>query len=218
MSIEDVPPSATTTANGAVNGNVKRVCVFCGSKDSTYPEVNEAANKLGTEIVKAGYGLVYGGGNHGLMGRVAQSAFDNGGDILGIVPKALVGIENSTFIGNTVVVNTMHERKSKMNDNAAAFIALPGGYGTFEELLEITVWSILSIHVKPVIVLNINGYYNPLKDLINNAVDFNFVAKGNQNAIVFCDTPEEAVAAIADYVLPESRYQLDWTAPKAENA
>ncbi|KAJ2854526.1 hypothetical protein J3B02_002631, partial [Coemansia erecta] len=161
----------------------------------------------------SGYGLVYGGGDQGLMGRVARAVHENGGPVLGITPRALTKIEGGESYGRTILVDSMHERKGMMNDNAMSFIALPGGFGTMEELLEITTWSLLSIHSKPVVVLNTNGYYNALKDFIEKAVAAGFVESTNRDILVFCDTPQEAVAAIAKYQPPETRYKLNWSAP-----
>ncbi|KAJ2361823.1 hypothetical protein IW150_007149, partial [Coemansia sp. RSA 2607] len=179
--------------------------------DSSY---NAAADELGKELASAGYGLVYGGGSRGLMGRVARAVDENSGEVLGIMPRALTKLEGATEIGRHILVDSMHERKSMMNENAMAFIALPGGYGTFEELLEIVTWSVLSIHSKPIVVLNINGYYSSLKDLIDKAVGAGFIKEGNQDIISFCDTPQEAVAAIAAYQAPNTRFNLNWTTDK----
>ncbi|KAJ1894897.1 hypothetical protein LPJ66_004908 [Kickxella alabastrina] len=204
-----MPASPSTTEANQKDG--KLVCVFCASRDSPDQIYNEAANSLGRELAKAGYGLVYGGGSCGLMGRVALSVHENNGDVLGITPHALTSIEGGTEIGRTLLVNSMHDRKSMMNDYAMAFIALPGGFGTLEELLETTTWSMLSIHSKPVIVLNTNGYYNALRDLTKNAVKAGFIHGDNSEIIVYCDTPQEAVAAITKYNTPRNRYDLNWT-------
>ncbi|KAJ2852430.1 hypothetical protein IWW36_000317 [Coemansia brasiliensis] len=187
------------------------VCVFCGSYDGNDPIYINAATALGRELVKSGYGLVYGGGTRGLMGRVARSVHDNNGQVVGIMPRALMSAEGcADEVGKMIVVESMHQRKSMMNDRASAFIALPGGFGTLEELLEITTWSLLSIHSKPVIVLNINGYYSALKDMVDTAVNAGFVSASNKNIVVFCDSPEDAVAAIKSYVPPSSRFGLNW--------
>ncbi|KAJ1868642.1 hypothetical protein H4R99_000222 [Coemansia sp. RSA 1722] len=203
--------TCTNGQNSAMDQNM--ICVFCASRDSSDPAFNVAANELGREIAKSGYGLVYGGGNQGLMGRVARTVHENGGQVLGITPRALTKREGGATYGRTVLVDSMHERKGMMNDNAMSFIALPGGFGTMEELLEITTWSLLSIHSKPVVVLNINGYYDALKDLIDKSVAAGFVLDSNRNIMVFCDTPQEAVAAISKYQPPETRYKLTWSIP-----
>ncbi|KAJ2862697.1 hypothetical protein GGH94_004111 [Coemansia aciculifera] len=192
--------------------NDNLVCVFCASHDSTNPVYNEAADALGRELVQASYGLVYGGGGHGLMGRVARGVFENNGSVLGIIPRSLTKYEGTTEIGRTILVDSMHERKQLMSEHAMAFIALPGGFGTLEELLEVATWSMLRIHSKPIIVLNTNGYYNALGDMIDKAVEAGFVKPGNKDIIVMCDTPKEAIAAIKSYSVPTTRYDLTWTA------
>ncbi|KAJ1667976.1 hypothetical protein IW140_002410 [Coemansia sp. RSA 1813] len=188
------------------------VCVFCASHDSIDSSYNEAAEALGREIAKAGYGLVYGGGGRGLMGRVARSVHASDGDVLGIIPHTLTTVEGcNDKIGRTILVDSMHERKSLMNDNAMAFIALPGGLGTMEELLEISTWSMLSIHTKPVIIVNTNGYYSALGDLLDKAVEAGFMKAANKDIIKFCDTPAEAVAAIKKYNPQPARFDLSWS-------
>ncbi|KAI8325075.1 hypothetical protein GQ54DRAFT_27160 [Martensiomyces pterosporus] len=186
------------------------VCVFCASHDSPDASYNDAASALGRAIAQSGYGLVYGGGGRGLMGRVARSVHENSGEVVGIIPRALTTLEGCTEVGRTILVESMHERKSLMNEHAVAFISLPGGYGTMEELLEIVTWSQLSIHSKPIIVLNTNGFYDALKEFVGKAVEAGFIQKANRDILVFCDTPEEAVAAIKTYKAPNTRYGLSW--------
>ncbi|KAJ2884276.1 hypothetical protein IWW38_005445 [Coemansia aciculifera] len=187
------------------------ICVFCASRDSPNEVFNEAADELGRELALAGYGLVYGGGGLGLMGRVARGVSENNGSVLGIIPRAMTLIEGTAEVGKTILVDSMHERKQLMNEHAAAFISLPGGFGTLEELLEVTTWSLLRIHSKPVIIVNTNGYYNPLRDMIDNAVEAGFVKPEHRSVIAICDTPKEAVAAIKSYSIPENRHEMTWT-------
>ncbi|KAJ2778478.1 hypothetical protein H4R18_004576 [Coemansia javaensis] len=199
---------STTTTAVAENG---LVCVFCGSSDGRDPAYGEAAQALGRALAGSRYGLVYGGGGLGLMGRVARAVHESSGRVLGIMPRALTKVEGcGEEVGEVVMVDSMHQRKSLMNDHAVAFIALPGGFGTLEELLEMTTWSQLSIHKKPIIVLNTNGYYSGLKNLIEHTVDAGFVRGAHKGIIQFCDTPEEAVAAIKTYTGPEDRHDLTW--------
>ncbi|KAJ2795914.1 hypothetical protein H4R20_005712 [Coemansia guatemalensis] len=200
-----------TTA--AINGSKgdSLACVFCGSSDGNDPVYAEAARELGRELVKGGYGLVYGGGTWGLMGHLARSVHESKGKVLGIMPRALTRLEGfDDNLGEMVLVDNMHERKSKMEQHAAAFIALPGGFGTFEELLEIITWSTLSIHRKPVIVLDTNGYYSALREMVTKAVDAGFISPGKKNVAVFCSTPAEAVAAIKDYTPLPEQPGLSW--------
>ncbi|KAJ2710411.1 hypothetical protein H4R19_003758 [Coemansia spiralis] len=200
----------TSTASASSDSSL--VCVFCGSGAGNDPVYVEAAQELGRELVRGGYGLVYGGGSMGLMGSVARSTTESGGRVLGIMPRPLTAIEGcGDQIGEIIMVDSMHQRKSLMNDNAAAFIALPGGFGTLEELLEITTWSQLSIHAKPVIVVNTNGYYAPLQAMVKQAVDTGFIGANGKDTIVFCDTPADAVAAIKAHKPSDCSTRLDWT-------
>nr|TKS01624.1 hypothetical protein D5086_0000171080 [Populus alba] len=132
-------------------GKFTRVCVFCGSKSGNKKIFSDAALDLGRQLVERKMDLVYGGGSVGLMGLVSQTVYDGGSHVLGIIPTALVPIEISgETVGEVLIVSDMHERKAEMARRADAFIALPGGYGTFEELLEMITWSQLGIHNKPV--------------------------------------------------------------------
>ncbi|RKP40059.1 hypothetical protein BJ085DRAFT_37837 [Dimargaris cristalligena] len=187
---------------------------------NVYPSSQMNLLELGQSIVSHGYGLVYGGGTKGLMGCVAQSVSKSGGHVIGITPKALAPVEVSgEAIGSNIEVPDMHTRKSMMNEKAGhspagAFIVLPGGYGTMEELLEITTWSQLNIHSKPIILLNIRGYFDPLLLWIDRAVEEGFLAAGNRNILVACGTVDEAMAQLATYEAPTSRYMgLKWTHP-----
>ncbi|PIA13901.1 hypothetical protein COEREDRAFT_83183 [Coemansia reversa NRRL 1564] len=199
----------TTATNNSKSDNL--ACVFCASSDGNNPIYAEAARELGSELVKGGYGLVYGGGTWGLMGHLARSVHEAKGKVLGVMPRALTNLEGyDDNLGEMVLVDNMHERKSKMEKHASAFIALPGGFGTFEELLEIITWSTLSIHRKPIIVLDTNGYYSALKDMITKAVDAGFIASDKKNVVVFCNTPAEAVAAIKNYTPLPEQPELSW--------
>ncbi|KAJ6307205.1 hypothetical protein OIU76_017070 [Salix suchowensis] len=132
-------------------GKLTRVCVFCGSKSGKKKIFSDAALDLGRQLVERKMDLVYGGGSGGLMGLVSQTVYDGGSHVLGVIPTALVPIEISgRTAGEVLIVSDMHERKAEMARRADAFIALPGGYGTFEELLEMITWSQLGIHNKPV--------------------------------------------------------------------
>ncbi|XP_027073019.1 probable cytokinin riboside 5'-monophosphate phosphoribohydrolase LOGL1 isoform X1 [Coffea arabica] len=131
-------------------GKFKKVCVFCGSNSGYRKIFSDAALDLGKELVQRKVDLIYGGGSIGLMGLVSQTVYDGGCNVLGVIPKALVSVEISgEAVGEVTIVSDMHERKAEMARRADAFIALPGGYGTMEELLEIISWSQLGIHDKP---------------------------------------------------------------------
>ena len=142
---------------------MKSICVFCGSNVGTNPQHRDVAIDLGTRIAEHGMRLVYGGGNVGLMGIVADAALDAGGEVLGIIPESLLRKEvGHRRLTELVVTSTMHERKARMADAADGFIALPGGFGTFDELCEILTWAQLGIHRKPIGLLDSGGFYRQL--------------------------------------------------------
>lgn len=179
---------------------IKRVCVYCGSKPGNDNIYVQAAQELGKEIAARRMGLVYGGGSGGLMGAVAQASIDAGGYVLGIIPAALVPREVSgSSIGEVRIVSDMHERKAQMAAEAQAFIALPGGYGTLEELLEMITWSQLGIHSKPVGVLNINGFYSPLLQFFDKAVERGFVTSEARKIVLCGETPKELLDLLEAY-------------------
>ncbi|WVZ69101.1 hypothetical protein U9M48_017939 [Paspalum notatum var. saurae] len=152
-----------TAADAPAPGRFGRICVFCGSNPGNRAVFGDAALDLGKELVARGIDLVYGGGSVGLMGLIAQTVLDGGCSVLGVIPRALMPLEISgASVGKVKVVSDMHERKAEMARQSDAFIALPGGYGTMEELLEMITWSQLGIHDKPVGLLNVDGYYDPL--------------------------------------------------------
>jgi uncharacterized protein (TIGR00730 family) len=157
---------------------VHRVCVFAGSKPGARPEFAAAATALGQAVARRGWGLVYGGARSGLMGAVAESALSAGGEVVGVIPKA--GDRLSTeqaHLGLTRlhVVSSMHERKAKMHELANAFVALPGGFGTMDEVFEAITWMQLGLHAKPIAFLDVLGYWQPLARWIERSVDDGFV-------------------------------------------
>ncbi|KAI0818493.1 hypothetical protein BC629DRAFT_1579097 [Irpex lacteus] len=186
------------------------VTVYCGSSLSSQKAYQEAAVSVGTALAKAGRMLVYGGARKGLMGVVSGAALEAGGEVTGVIPYAMVvsGGEKEQTQGQlqakataqalfneqnrkNVVVDSMHERKLEMAKRSCAFITLPGGYGSFEELLEVTTWSQIGIHNKPIIVLNVLSYYEPLRQLIRNGVEAGFVREQNESIITFIDGPSD---------------------------
>ncbi|TMX00154.1 hypothetical protein EJD97_001304, partial [Solanum chilense] len=154
----------------------KRICVFCGSSAGKKSIYKEAAIELGREIVSRKIDLVYGGGSIGLMGLVSQEVYNGGRHVLGVIPKTLMPREiTGETVGEVKAVADMHQRKAEMAKHSDAFIALPGGYGTLEELLEVIAWAYLGIHDKPVGLLNVDGYYNSLLTFIDKAVEEGFI-------------------------------------------
>eukprot|EP00249_Psilotum_nudum_P028944 c38978_g1_i1 orf=199-846(-) len=179
----------------------KRVCVFCGANTGRGSVYKDAAVELGNELVKRKIDLVYGGGSIGLMGLVSQVVFDGGRHVLGVIPKTLMPREiTGQTVGEVRAVADMHQRKAEMSRQADAFIALPGGYGTLEELLEVITWSQLGIHDKPVGLLNVGGYYNCLLALIDKAVDEGFINPSARHIIVSAPNAKELVRKLEEYV------------------
>ncbi len=152
------------------------LCVYCGSGPGRNPAYVEAARELGQALAEDGIGLVYGGGSLGLMGEVARATLEAGGHVTGIIPEFLVTRERMLADVNELIVTAnMHERKMTMFERSDGFVALPGGIGTLEELVEITTWAQLDRHNKPIILCNINAYWNPLVTLFNHMRDENFI-------------------------------------------
>jgi hypothetical protein len=182
---------------------MKSVCVFCGSSTGTNPVYALAARELGRELAARKLGLVYGGGRVGLMGEVATAALSAGGEVLGVIPHALAHKE-IVFAECTelIVVDTMHARKALMADRSDAFVALPGGYGTCDELFEIVTWAQLGIHRKPVGLLNVNGFFSPLLAWLDQIVSEGLLKPKHRDLLLVADTVPELLAALAAWTPP----------------
>lgn len=165
---------------------LQTLAVFCGSSTGTNPRMAEGAEELGAAMAKKHLSLVYGGGNRGLMGIVAQSLYDRGGNVIGVLPEALnrKDVRLHTVENELIIVPTMHERKAKMYSLADAFIALPGGIGTLEEILEIFTWLQLGYHQKPVAILNLAGFYDQLLDFLSYCVTQGFLKQNHLDALI----------------------------------
>ena len=175
---------------------MKRVCVFCGSNPGSRPEYARAARAVGRLLVKRGLGLVFGGGNVGLMAEVAGAAMAEGGEVIGIIPGALVEKELAhAGVTELQVVSSMHERKARMADLSDGFIALPGGWGTLEELFEMVTWAQLGFHEKPVGLLNVLGFYDGLLRFLDLAVDEGFLKAKHRALLLVADSPEALIEA-----------------------
>ncbi|MCL7027981.1 hypothetical protein MKW94_006156 [Papaver nudicaule] len=184
----------------AKSSRFKRVCVFCGSSTGRKNCYQDAALELGQELVSRRLDLVYGGGSNGLMGLVSQAVHHGGGHVLGIIPKTLMCKEIGETVGEVNEVADMHQRKAEMARHSDCFIALPGGYGTLEELLEVITWSQLGIHDKPVGLLNVDGYYNYLLTFIDKAVDDGFIKPSQRSIIVSAPNAHDLMQKLEDYV------------------
>lgn len=184
-----------------------------------------AAAALGEAMASRQVGLVYGGGNTGLMGAVARGCASNGGDVHGILPRALTArerkvddgkpngltvIPDSKEYGRTTLVDDMHTRKRMMGEESDAFITLPGGYGTLEELMEVTTWFQLLIHHKPIVLLNIDGFYDGLIKFIENAIESGFISPSNGKILLVANSVDEVFEKIENFSIPDGVYNLDW--------
>jgi uncharacterized protein (TIGR00730 family) len=189
---------------------LEAVAVFCGSSPGADPRFREAAAATGALLGREGRTLVYGGGAVGLMGVVASAALEAGGRVIGVIPRALATRELlKADLSETVVVESMHERKALMAELSQAFVALPGGFGTFEELLEIVTWQHLGIHRKPVGVLDVAGYYSGLRRLVERSVEERFVRDVYAQALLFDEEPAPLLERLARCQLPEVPKWLD---------
>jgi uncharacterized protein (TIGR00730 family) len=179
------------------DGTTRRVAVYCGSASGTNPEFLNAARGLGTQIAGAGLGLVYGGASVGLMGAVADAALSAGGEVIGVLPEVLAGSEIAHGrLTRLEVVKTMHARKARMVHLADAFLILPGGYGTLDELMEIITWKQLRLHAKPCVLINTAGYWNGLLAFLDTAVEAGFLKAENRRLLRVAGDAEEAVTMI----------------------
>jgi len=178
----------------------RRVAVYCGSADGTNPAFLAEARSLGTALAAAGLGLVYGGANIGLMGAVADTALAGGAEVIGVLPNVLSGREIAhPSLTRLELVPTMHERKARMADLADAFLILPGGYGTLEEMLEAVTWAQLGLHAKPCILINTAGYWDGFLAFLDTAVDAGFLKSKNRGLLRLAANAAEAVAMVAAF-------------------
>jgi hypothetical protein len=175
----------------------RRVAVYCGSANGINPAFLTDARALGEAIAGAGLGLVYGGACVGLMGAVADAALKGGAEVIGVLPDVLAGKEIAhAGLSSLELVSTMHERKARMAELADAFLVLPGGYGTLEELLEVVTWAQLRLHAKPVILINTSGYWDGLLTFLDTAVAAGFLKAKNRNLLRVAANASEAVGMV----------------------
>jgi len=173
---------------------IRNVCVYCGSRLGNKPSYEALASDLGGRIASAGMGLVYGAGSIGLMGVVARAARDSGAPVIGIIPEHLDAVEiTQDGLTELHVTQNMHDRKRMMFDRSDAFIILPGGLGTLDETFEIMTWAQLSLHKKPIILINHEEYWTPLVELVKNVVDGGFASAENASLLTIVDTAEAAI-------------------------
>lgn len=179
---------------------MKKLCIYCGSSAGKNPAYAQLAQAMGTQLAEAGYEIVYGGGSTGLMGIVADAALEAGGRVTGIIPRALYDKEvGHDRLSELYIVASMHERKTMMAALSDAFIALPGGYGTLEEYVEVLTWSQLGFHAKPCVLLNADGFYQGLLNFFDHLVDEGFVLPRLRQLVLTAGTIEELLHLLQNY-------------------
>jgi uncharacterized protein (TIGR00730 family) len=189
---------------------MRSVCVFCGSSAGSDPIYREATSALGQEVAHRDLRLVYGGGNVGLMGVLADAALAAGGKVIGVIPRALQAREvGHRGLTELLVVETMHDRKARMAGLADAFVALPGGFGTFEEFCEVLTWTQLGVHAKPCGLLNVNGFYDPLLALFDRAEADRFLRPENRALVLTHTTAAGLFDALTAWVPVRTDKWLD---------
>lgn len=186
---------------------MKSICVFCGASIGNQPLFAEAAARVGRALASAGIELIYGGGNVGLMGVLADAALQAGGRVVGVIPEALRTLELAhTGLTEQHIVRSMHERKALMADRSDAFIGLPGGIGTLEEFFEVWTWSQLGIHRKPLGLLNVGGYFDLLLAFLDkNVVASGFVQQKSRDLVCVSTEPEDLISHFRNFMPPDVR-------------
>ncbi|MBA3450889.1 MAG: TIGR00730 family Rossman fold protein [Chloroflexia bacterium] len=181
------------------------VCVFCGSRDGNDPAYLAAARATGTAIARRGWKLVYGGGHVGLMGALADAALAEGGEVIGIMPRALLTREIAhPSITRLHLVTSMHRRKALMSSMSDGFLTLPGGYGTLEEFFETLTWAQLGLHIKPCALLDVAGFWDPMLAMVDTQIAAGFVPAEHRRLILTGDRPEDLLDRMAEYLPPGS--------------
>ena len=179
---------------------MRRICVFCGSSPGSRPEYGAAAEEMGAELARRNIGLVYGGGNVGLMGIIADSVLRAGGETQGVIPEHQMAREvGHRGLTKLHVVRSMHERKALMADLSDAFVVQPGGFGTLEEFCEVVTWTQLGLHAKPCGVLNVLGYYSPLLAMFDHAVEERFLKPENRALVTARESPADLLQALEEW-------------------
>ncbi|MES2792847.1 MAG: TIGR00730 family Rossman fold protein [Planctomycetota bacterium] len=182
---------------------MSNICVFCGSSSGQDPVYRAAATAMGQVLVRHGRGLVYGGGSVGLMGVIADSVLAAGGNVIGVIPEKLAVVELlHRGVRDMRIVPTMHVRKALMAELSDSFIALPGGYGTLEELFEVITWAQLGIHSKPIGILNTNGYFDALLSFVDRTIADGFIKPAHLGLFVVATDPEELLQRLQNHHMP----------------
>lgn len=180
------------------------IALYCGSRAGNKPIYRDTAIELAQHIATQGFGIVYGGASIGLMGQVADTVLEHGGEVVGVIPEFMLDYEIAhSQLTELHIVKSMHERKALMAERASAFIALPGGLGTFEEILEIATWGQLNQHQKPMIIYNVNRFYDALIAQLDHAVDEGFLPPQHRAKLIICENPEQISNVIKNLNSPE---------------
>ncbi|MCU4611416.1 LOG family protein [Acinetobacter parvus] len=180
------------------------IALYCGSRTGNKPIYRDTAIELAQHIATQGFGIVYGGASIGLMGQVADTVLEHGGEVVGVIPEFMLDYEIAhSQLTELHIVKSMHERKALMAERASAFIALPGGLGTFEEILEIATWGQLNQHQKPMIIYNVNRFYDALIAQLDHAVEEGFLPPQHRAKIIICENPEQISNVIKNLNSPE---------------
>ena len=175
---------------------IRRICVYCGSGPGSDPAFVRAARRFGAILAENRIGLVYGGGSVGLMGEIATAVFERGGEVIGVIPTFLENREHANTRGNLIVTRDMHERKQRMFEEADAFVALPGGVGTLEEVVEQMTWAQLGRHKKPILLANIKKFWDPLCALLDHMEELQFIRPGLSVNYLVADRVEDILPTL----------------------
>ena len=180
------------------------IALYCGSRAGNKPIYRDTAIELAQHIATQGFGIVYGGASIGLMGQVADTVLEHGGEVVGVIPEFMLDYEIAhSQLTELHIVKSMHERKALMAERASAFIALPGGLGTFEEILEIATWGQLNQHQKPMIIYNVNRFYDALIAQLDHAVEEGFLPPQHRAKLIICENPEQISSVIKNLNSPK---------------
>ncbi|UUM27999.1 TIGR00730 family Rossman fold protein [Acinetobacter colistiniresistens] len=192
---KSINPTPTTTQS--------LIALYCGSRTGNKPIYRDKAIELAQHIANQGFGIVYGGASIGLMGQVADTVLEHAGEVVGVIPEFMLDYEIAHHkLTELHIVNSMHERKALMAERASAFIALPGGLGTFEEILEIATWGQLNQHQKPMIIYNVNRFYDALIAQLDHAVEEGFLPPQHRAKVIICETLEQISSVIKNLNTP----------------
>jgi uncharacterized protein (TIGR00730 family) len=205
-------------SDSPANNKIRKICVYCGSGPGNDPAYIKAAREFGKILAKNGIGLVYGGGNVGLMGEIAHAVLAEGGTVTGIIPEFLVAREHAKGnVDHLIVTRDMHERKRKMFELADAFVALPGGVGTLEELVEQLTWAQLGRHKKPILVANIKGFWDPLCALIDHMKRIKFIRDDLNFELLVADEVANILPMLQQAMAPIEEHDKEMKAAQPHN-